>query len=85
MVTTFDTFADALAETGVDDPAHLHDEGLCIVGVALSDTAAKYFITEVDMTDDDYHNIAFEVKHGRPISEAELWYREQAKKLRGVT
>jgi len=82
MDAAYVTFAEALESTGFADPADLAANGLTICGVALSEADFRYWAAPADQSDDDYHNQAFEIRHGRPISEAELWYRDQAKRMR---
>ena len=80
---SFSTFDEALASTG-SELYELADQLLTVCGVALSETDFRYWVAPADQTEDEYHNEAFQIRHGREISEAELWYRDQAKRMRGV-
>ena len=83
MMESFPTYAEALESTDLD-PECLPDANLTVCGVALSETDFRYWVAPADQTEDEYHNEAFQIRHGREISEAELWYRDQAKRMRGV-
>lgn len=74
----FDTFAEALASTGFDDPHEALEAGVSICGVRVSDKAARYWVDSPALSMAEGHDRAFELKHGRPPSEAERMYMSLA-------
>lgn len=60
---TFPTFDEAKAAA---DPL-----GLTVAGTWKADKVAVYFLTSPDAPDDEVRASAFQVRHGRPMSEYE--------------
>ena len=58
---TYATYDEA-ADTVEDSETHM------VCGVRVSDTEDRYFVLDRATPDDEAYSIAFELKHGRPLS-----------------
>lgn len=60
-MVTYPTYDDAAALCA-DPETHM------VCGVRVSDTEDRYFVLPRDIPDDEAYALAFEIKHGRPLS-----------------
>ena len=76
-VQTFASFQDALDSTGCSSPDELEDACLSITGTFV-DGEPVYFVLDRGTPDEVIHNIAFELREGRAMTEYEQTIRALA-------
>lgn len=72
----YDDFEDARAAA--------EDTGMSVGGTFLENGTPQYFLHSPEATEDEIHDLAFEIRHGRRITKYERWGIETAKKIRAI-
>lgn len=74
-----------MVTTEFDDAKAAADAvGFKIGGTYKPDGTPMYFLHPPEATDDEVHDMAFQVRHGRSITKYERWGIEVAKRLAGA-
>lgn len=86
MPVVHETFAGALEEIGAEDADHARQLGFTVCGVYLDENTPRCFVMELDPDTgepvSDPGDVAFEIKHGRPMDDYERWALSMARAMR---
>jgi len=84
MAETYKTFDEALESVGAEDADHARQMGFTICGVMMDENTPRYFTQEIEAQDDSIAGKAFEIRHGRTMSDYEQWLLEMARSTRSA-